>query len=142
MISKKTFQEMKLKSVAAVCAKCGTKHEKASPVDREGMRGVLCGHCFNILWMTSIRHIYIPPTEPNQSKEELIALTERQERDFLDTLPECPYCNTHQWESFLESIKFPPDCRNCGNPFKGEEFRDNSAQRAFEVAYWYKQDKA
>lgn len=142
MILKKTFQELNLKSVAAVCAKCYTTHEKASPVDREGMRGALCGHRFNILWMTSIRHICLPPTDPNQSKEALVALTERQERDFLDTLPDCPFCKAHQWESFLESIKFPPDCRKCGNPFKGEEFRDNSAQRALEIAYWYKQDKA
>lgn len=140
MILKKTFKELNLKSVTADCSVCGVKHEKSSPIDREGMRGTLCGHCFNVLWMPSIRHIYLPPADPNPTVEALIALTKKQERDFFATLPECPYCNIHDWVSFLEAIKFPPNCRNCGHPFKGEEFRHNEEQRADEIAYWYEED--
>jgi hypothetical protein len=140
MISKRTFGALDLKSVTADCANCGVKHDITKPVDREGMRGVSCGHCLNILWMTSIRHIYIPSSDPGLSAEEHIARRKRQDRDFFDTLPACPYCAARQWESFLEDFKFPPDCRACGNPFTPGIFRDNTDMRSNETAYWYEID--
>lgn len=141
MILEKKFKDLHLRSSSADCAQCGLQHEITAPLDREGMRGVLCRHCLNILWMTSIRDIYVPSTDPSLTLEALKARREKQDRDFFTTLPACPYCTHHEWETFLERLKYPPDCWKCRNTFEMGVFRDNTESRFEETAYWLDVDK-
>lgn len=142
MILKKKFKDLHLRSSAADCTQCGSRHVITNPVDREGMRGVLCRNCRNILWMASIRDIYVPSTDQSLTLEARKARRERQEKDFFSTLPACPYCTRHEWDTFLEWVNYPPDCWRCGKTFEIGVFKDITESRSDETAYWFEEDRS